>query len=174
VPYDELKELIKHKEAALISGTGAAIWSKTNFGPPGHHHPGSSLLPLLCAVPRASGVFKCILKVVFCEGVQYRLRFRLDHLSCFKMAAFQFYPQSGKQRKARWMEDDNYIVFGKKGRKNHYIHPADTDSKDMLALSFAVASRGYNGCRDGSTSPENYGYSLYSIKLKKYGRNYET
>jgi hypothetical protein len=35
--------------------------------------------------------FKCILKVVFCEGVQHRLRFCLDYLNCVKMAAFQFY-----------------------------------------------------------------------------------
>jgi hypothetical protein len=44
-------------------------------------------------------IFKCILEVVFCESVQHRLRFCLDHLSCVKMAAFQFYLQSGEQRK---------------------------------------------------------------------------
>jgi hypothetical protein len=41
---------------------------------------------------------KCILEVVFREGVQHSLRFCLKHLSCVKMAAFQFYLQSGKQR----------------------------------------------------------------------------
>jgi hypothetical protein len=46
-----------------------------------------------------SAIFKCILKVMFCEGVQHRLRFCLDHLSCVKIAAFQFYLQSGKGMK---------------------------------------------------------------------------
>jgi hypothetical protein len=36
---------------------------------------------------------------VFCEGVRHRLRFCLDHLSCFKIGAFQFYLQLGKQRR---------------------------------------------------------------------------
>jgi hypothetical protein len=40
----------------------------------------------------------CTLEVVFCEGVQHRLRFCLEHLNCVKMAAFQFYFQSGKQK----------------------------------------------------------------------------
>jgi hypothetical protein len=30
------------------------------------------------------------------------------------MAAFQFYLQSGKQRKVRWMGEDNHVVRGKK------------------------------------------------------------
>jgi hypothetical protein len=47
----------------------------------------------------ASGIFKSILEVEFCEGVQHHLRLCLDHLSCVKMAAFQFYRQSEKQRK---------------------------------------------------------------------------
>jgi hypothetical protein len=46
--------------------TGVAIWSKTNFGPTGHHQPQRS------SILNAST--KCIMKVVFCEGVQYRLR----------------------------------------------------------------------------------------------------
>jgi hypothetical protein len=43
----------------------------------------------------------------------------LDHLSYVKMAAFQFYLQSGKQRKVGWVEDGSHIVFGKifTGRK---------------------------------------------------------
>jgi hypothetical protein len=31
------------------------------------------------------------MKVVFCEGIQHRLRFCLDHINCVKMAAFPFY-----------------------------------------------------------------------------------
>jgi hypothetical protein len=73
---------IRYKMQSIISGTGTAIWSKTIFGPTGHHHLGNSLL-----------------KVLFCEGVQDHLRLCLDHLSCVKMAAFQFCLQSGKQRK---------------------------------------------------------------------------
>jgi hypothetical protein len=45
---------------------------------------------------------------VFWKGVQHHLWFCLDHLSCVKMAAFQFYLQSWKQRKVpggqvRWV-----------------------------------------------------------------------
>jgi hypothetical protein len=43
--------------------------------------------------------FKCMLEVVFCEGVHHRLSLCLDHLSCVKITAFQFYFQSVKQRK---------------------------------------------------------------------------
>jgi hypothetical protein len=43
--------------------------------------------------------FKCILEVMFFEGVQHGLLFCLDHLNCVKMVALQFYLQSGKQRK---------------------------------------------------------------------------
>jgi hypothetical protein len=35
---------------------------------------------------------------LICEGVQHRLQFCLGYLICDKMAAFQFYLQSGKQR----------------------------------------------------------------------------
>jgi hypothetical protein len=51
------------------------------------------------SVPSAFASFKCILEVLFCEGVQQRLRFCLDHLSCASMAAFQFYLQSGEKEK---------------------------------------------------------------------------
>jgi hypothetical protein len=36
---------------------------------------------------------KCILEVVFCEGVQHSMRFCLDHLNSVKMTAFKFYLQ---------------------------------------------------------------------------------
>jgi hypothetical protein len=52
----------------------------------------------VCTVPSASAIFKCILEVVFGEGVQHRLHFYLDHLSCVKIAAFQFYLQSRKKK----------------------------------------------------------------------------
>jgi hypothetical protein len=43
--------------------------------------------------PALLPLFQCMLEVVFCKGIQHRLRFCLDHLSCVKMAAFQFYLQ---------------------------------------------------------------------------------
>jgi hypothetical protein len=64
--------------------------------------------------PALLSLFKCILEVVFCEGVQHRLRLCLDHLNCVKMAAFQFHLQSGKQRKVGWLGEDSQVVFGKK------------------------------------------------------------
>jgi hypothetical protein len=48
--------------------------------------------------PAIMPFFKFILEVVFCVGVQYCLRFYLDHLNCVKMAAFLFYLQLGKQK----------------------------------------------------------------------------
>jgi hypothetical protein len=51
--------------------------------------------------------------IVICYGIQRRLRFGLHHLNCVKMAAVQFYLQSGKQGKVGWVED-SHIVFGKK------------------------------------------------------------
>jgi hypothetical protein len=52
--------------------------------------------------PALAAFLKCILEVLFCEGVQHCLQFSLDHPSCVKMAAFQLYLQSGKQREEGW------------------------------------------------------------------------
>jgi hypothetical protein len=41
----------KYKESSIISGTGAAIKSKTNFGPIGHHQARSSPLLRMCKFP---------------------------------------------------------------------------------------------------------------------------
>jgi hypothetical protein len=35
---------------------------------------------------------------MFCEGVQHFLWFCLDHLSCVRMAAFQFYVQLREEK----------------------------------------------------------------------------
>jgi hypothetical protein len=51
---------------------------------------------------------------MFCEAVQHRLRFCLHHLSCVKMAAFQFYLQSGKQWKLGWVRDGSHVDFGQR------------------------------------------------------------
>jgi hypothetical protein len=57
------------------------------------------------------------LEVVFWDDVQHCLRFCLDHLSCVKMAAFQFYLHSGKQRKARWGQQSCYFRSKLPGEK---------------------------------------------------------
>jgi hypothetical protein len=74
-----------YEVVSIISGAGAAIWSKINFGPTGHHHPRGSRLLRICTVPSVSATFKCILEVVIYEGVQ----FCLSHFNCVKMAIFQ-------------------------------------------------------------------------------------
>jgi hypothetical protein len=84
---------------SIISWTNAAVCSKINFGPTGYHRPRSSPFTCVYTVPSASVIFKCILEVVFCEGVHHRLRFFLDYLNYVKMAALKFYLRSGKQRK---------------------------------------------------------------------------
>jgi hypothetical protein len=50
--------------------------------------------------------FKCVMEVVFCEGVQHR--FCLHHLNYVKMADFH----SGKQTKVGWLGDGSHVVFG--------------------------------------------------------------
>jgi hypothetical protein len=49
-----------YKEPSIISGTGPAIWTKTNFGPTGHHQPLSSLLPRICTFPSHSALITSI------------------------------------------------------------------------------------------------------------------
>jgi hypothetical protein len=91
-----------YNESSIISGTGAAIWSKTNFGPTGHHHLGSSPLPHgYTPFSALVSFFKCILEVVFCECVQHNMRFCLDHLNCVKMAAFQILSSIEEAEKSR-------------------------------------------------------------------------
>jgi hypothetical protein len=75
---------------------------------------------------------------MFCEGLQHRLRFYLDHLNCVKIAAFQFYLQSGKQRKVGWEGDDNHVVFGLKfiascGRKCETVCCRDATASLFVA-----------------------------------------
>jgi hypothetical protein len=103
-----------YKERSIISETSIEIWSKTNFGHTGHHHPQSSSLPCVSTFPSASAIFKCLLEVLFCEGVQHRLPFYLNNLSCAEMAAFHSHLQSGKQRKVGSVGDDSHVKFGQK------------------------------------------------------------
>jgi hypothetical protein len=90
--------LIKAKAIAIHNFWNwcGVIWSKMNLGPTGQYHS----LPRSCTIINASANFE--MEVVFCERVQHRLRFCLDHLICVKMAVFQFYLQSGKHRKVGW------------------------------------------------------------------------
>jgi hypothetical protein len=132
-----------NKESSIISGTGAAIWSKTNFGPIGHHHPRSSPIPLICTVPSASAIFKCILQVVFCEGVQHCLRFSLGHLSCVKMTVFKFYLQSGKQRKVGRMGTTVMLFLSKIPqwkRKCEMAHCCDATASSFVTIVWGISS----------------------------------
>jgi hypothetical protein len=75
---------------------------------------------------------------VLCEGVLHRLRFRLDHLSCVKLAASQFYVPSKKQRNVGCVEKGSHVVFGETfpGERGNVIQcavlmlqPASFDAK---------------------------------------------
>jgi hypothetical protein len=46
-----------YKEPSITYRSSAAIWSKTNFGPTGHHYPRSSPLPHVWTVLNASAIF---------------------------------------------------------------------------------------------------------------------
>jgi hypothetical protein len=70
-----------------------------------------------------------MLEVLFCEAVQHRLQFCLDHLNCVKMTAFQFYLQSG-------VGDDNCIISDK---KNSVVRRCCLDA---TASSFVAKVRG--------------------------------
>jgi hypothetical protein len=96
---DWSRELLIYVVVFIIFRIGAAIWSKTNFGPTGHHHPRSSPLPHVCTVPSTCTIFLMHSGSLFCDGVQHHLRFCLDHISCVNTAVFQFYLQSGKQKR---------------------------------------------------------------------------
>jgi hypothetical protein len=52
----------KYKEPSIISGTGAVIWSKSNFGTNVHHHPRNSALLRVCTIPSASALLNSTLK----------------------------------------------------------------------------------------------------------------
>jgi hypothetical protein len=60
--------IIIYETVSIISGTGAAIWTKTNFGPTGRHHPRSIPFHMHAPFPALLTIFKCILKVVFCTA----------------------------------------------------------------------------------------------------------
>jgi hypothetical protein len=53
------------------------------------------------------------MEVVFCEGLQHRMRFCLDHLSCARMAVAQFIFNQ-ENRKLGLVGDYNHCFFVKK------------------------------------------------------------
>jgi hypothetical protein len=55
---------------------------------------------------------KCILEVVFCEGLQHFPRFCLHHLNCAKMAVVQFIFIRGN-KKVRWVGGDSHLLLVK-------------------------------------------------------------
>jgi hypothetical protein len=84
------------QEVQFIFGTGAAIWSKTNFGPNGHHHPQSSLLLRICTVPSTSAIF-------------FNTSWKL--FSVRVSAILLPSPHCGN-RKAGWVRDYSHVVLG--------------------------------------------------------------
>jgi hypothetical protein len=44
---------------------------------------------------------KCILELIFCEGVQNRLRLGLDHLGCVKMVGLSVLSSTGETDKSK-------------------------------------------------------------------------
>jgi hypothetical protein len=69
---------------------------------------------------------------VFCDGVQHRLQFYLDHLSCVKMAG-NIKAAGGQIRRLWWAGDDSHVVFSKK-------LPGEEES--MIASSLVAKVRG--------------------------------
>jgi hypothetical protein len=57
--------------------------------------------------------FKCILEIVFCEGVQHCLLFCLNHLICVICVPFSFIC-NWENRKIGWVGDDSHVVFSQK------------------------------------------------------------
>jgi hypothetical protein len=51
---------------------------------------------------------------VFCKGFEHCLQFCLHHISCVKMAASQFYLQSGELEKSRVGSERESRCFGSK------------------------------------------------------------
>jgi hypothetical protein len=88
------------------------MWSKTSFGPTGHHHPRSSCIP---SVPRASDNFKmhpgC--RVLWGCSEPPAILPRSPRQCTNGGLAFQFYLQSRKLRKVSWVGDDSHAVFDK-------------------------------------------------------------
>jgi hypothetical protein len=77
------------------------------------------------------------LEVVFCEGVQHRLQFCLDHLIYIKMAALHFHLQSVKQKSKMSMGRQSCCFLVKKIPGVEMVR-----FRDATATSFVAKVRG--------------------------------
>jgi hypothetical protein len=88
--------------------------------------------------------FKCILEVMFCEGVQHHLQFCFSHIISVKTADFQFLSSIREREKVGWMGDDSYVVFDQKfpGEKGSVtVHYCDATASSLTLLpKFRVKS----------------------------------
>jgi hypothetical protein len=80
---------------------------------------------------------------MFYEGVQHRLRIRLDQLSCVKTMNFQLYLQSEKQRKVGWVGTTVMLFLdktflGKKGSVRRCV--VVTQQPVLLSPKFGAKS----------------------------------
>jgi hypothetical protein len=76
------------------------------------------------------------------------------------MAAFQFYLQSGKQRKVEWAEDHSHVVFGQQfpveKKKDEMVRCHDATAScfvakvlgEVFAHFYAVAVKGHSSMRN--------------------------
>jgi hypothetical protein len=55
--------------------------------------------------------FKLTLEVVFCEGIQHRLRLFIDHPICAKITDLQFYLQLGKRESTKGGEESLWSKY---------------------------------------------------------------
>jgi hypothetical protein len=65
--------------------------------------------------PSASAIFlKCMLEIMFCEGVQHALQFCPDHLSFVRMLGNRKVTRAKSDKLISWVVDESNIAFGKK------------------------------------------------------------
>jgi hypothetical protein len=96
-------------QLSIIFGIGANLWSKQSSN-------SNSPLMHVCTGHSASAIVKCILEVIFFEGVPHRLCFCRDHFICIKMvSSVRETKLLGDQvRHVGWVGCDSHVVSGKK------------------------------------------------------------
>jgi hypothetical protein len=102
-----------YKDPSIISGTGAAVWLKTNFGPICHHRPRTSPLSLLCTVPSLLPFLNaswksCSVKVFSTACGSASVTWVVP-----KWLPFSFIFSQGN-RKVGWVGDVSHVAFGLK------------------------------------------------------------
>jgi hypothetical protein len=121
----------------IISGTGAAIWSKTNFGLIGHHHHPNTPLPRVCTVPRASAIFlNASWKSSSVRVISTACEASFTSVMSNRRPIFYW-----GNRKFEWDRDDSHIVFWPK--IPWWRRKCDTvRCRDATASSFVAKVRG--------------------------------